>query len=97
MQLLLISPCDLLINVTLTVSIINVSFAAAFLIQSSHTDNLFWLATSSYLVGFILLPLKCSITFSMYFFGTGLLYLLDIMKNSSFMPVSHLVCHLDLN
>ena len=39
MGLLLISPCDLLINVTLNVSMLNVSFADAFLIQSFHTDN----------------------------------------------------------
>ena len=97
MHLLLISPCDLSINVTLNVSIINRSFSAAFLIQSSHTNNLFWLATSSYLVGFILLPLKYSINFSLDLLGTSLLYLLDIMMNSSFRPVHNLVCHLDLN
>ena len=34
MHLLLISPCDLLINVTLNISIINVIFAAAFFIQT---------------------------------------------------------------
>ena len=49
------------------------------------------------MVGFILLPLKCSINFSLNLLGTGLLYLLDIMMNSSFMPVHQLVCHLDLN
>ena len=35
----LISPNDLLINVMLNVSIINVSFAAVFLMQSFHTNN----------------------------------------------------------
>ena len=53
------------------ISIINVSFAAAFLIQSFHTDNF-----SGY---HILLPLKCSINLSLNLLGTGLLYLLDIM------------------
>ena len=52
----------------------------------------FWLATK-YLIDF-LLPLKCSINFSLNLLGTGLLYLLDIMMNSS---LHHLVCHLDLN
>ena len=36
---LLVSPYDLLINVTLNVSIINVSFAALLLIQSFLTNN----------------------------------------------------------
>ena len=39
MHLLLTSPWDILINVTLNVSIINVSFAAASPIQNFHTDN----------------------------------------------------------
>ena len=38
---------------------------------------------------------KMSHQFFFEFFG--LLYLLDIMINSSFMSVLHLVCHLDLN
>ena len=38
-HVLYISPGDLLINVTLNVTIINVSFAAAFPIQNFHTDN----------------------------------------------------------
>ena len=57
----------------------------------------FWPATSKYLVGFILLPLKCSINFSLNLLRTGLLYLLYVMINSSFMPVHQLACHLDLN
>ena len=35
------------------------------------------------MVGFILLPLKCSINFSLNLLGTGLLYLLDTMTNIS--------------
>ena len=38
-HVLLILPCDLSINVTLNVSLINVSFAAAFLKQIFRTDN----------------------------------------------------------
>ena len=49
-----------------------------------------------YLVGFTLLPLKCPINFSLNLLGTGLLYLLDIMMNSSVVSVQHLVCYLDL-
>ena len=43
---------------------------------------------------FILLPLKCpsSINFFLNMLGTGLLYLLDIVVNSSFMSVHRLVC-----
>ena len=39
MHLLMISPCDLLINVTLNVSIINANFAAAFLIKIFLNDS----------------------------------------------------------
>ena len=48
-------------------------------------------------VGFILLSLKYPINFSLNLLGTGLLYLLDILMNSTFMSVHHLVYHLDLN
>ena len=48
-------------------------------------------------MGFILLLLKCPINLSLDLLGTGLLYLLDIMMNSSFMSVQHLFCRLDLN
>ena len=91
MHLLLISPCD---SLTLNVSIINASFAAVFLMQSFHADNF---SGCQYSVSFILLPLECSINFSLNLLGTGFLYLLVIMMNSSFMPVHHFVCHLDLN
>ena len=40
---------------------------------------------------------QCPINFSLNMLGTGLLYLLDIVMNSSFISVHHLVCHLDLN
>ena len=48
-------------------------------------------------ISFILLPLKCSINFSLNLLRTGLLYLLDITMTNSVMPVHYVVCHLDLN
>ena len=47
-------------------------------------------------MGFILLLLKCAIKFSLNLLGTGLLYLLGIMMNSSVWSVQDLVCQLDL-
>ena len=94
----MVTPYDLLLNVALNESIINVRFATAFLIQIFHTNNFSgYQLTNRYLVGFTLLLLKCPINFSLNLLGTGLLYLLDIMMNSSVMSVQHLVCHLDLN
>ena len=61
-----------------------------FILNNFLTSN--WL-----LVGFILLPLNSLINFCLNFLGTGLLYLLDIIMNSSFVSVHHLVYHLDLN
>ena len=90
MHLLLGSPYDLLINVTkvLLLCSSNKAFMLTIFLASNYLANM---------VGFILLHLKRSISFSLNLLGTGLLYLLDIMMNSSFMPVHHLVCHLDLN
>ena len=76
----------------------NVSFATVFLIQNFHTNNFSdYLPANRYLVGFIFLPLKYPINFFLNLLGTGFLYLLDIMMNSSVMSVQHLFCHLDLN
>ena len=90
----MVSPCDLLINVTLNLGIINVSFAAAFLIKSFHTNNFSGLQPANAWWALFCCLLNVTSIFSLNLLGTGLLY---IMMNSSFMSVHHLVCHLDLN
>ena len=60
-----------------------------------HTKFSVFLASNW--LGFIILPLICPIRFSLNFSGSGLLCLLVVMMNSSFMSVHHLVFHLDLN
>ena len=82
----MVSPYNLLINVTLNASIINVSFATVFLMKNVHANNFSGL-TNRYLVGFNLLSLQYPINFSLNLLGTGLLYLLDIMVNSSVLSV----------
>ena len=66
-----------LINVTLNASIINVSFAATFPIQNFLTDNFSGYQLAYIWKGLFLLPLKCSINFSLSLLGTRLLYLLE--------------------